>query len=173
IDIESIKLGILETNLIKGRMERIEKNIYIDYAHTPCATENVLLALKKLRPTGRLIALFGCGGDRDKGKRPIIGKICSEIADLCVITNDNPRCENPNEIIRDILKGIAPERNYIVVPKREEAIFFAVSQMKPDDILVLLGKGHENYEIDKGGKHYFDERVVVKRALFGDKREDI
>ena len=168
--IEDIELGIHNTKIIRGRLEKIEGvNIYIDYAHTPYAMQTVLNAIKKSHPGKRIISLFGCGGDRDKGKRAKMGKIASCLSDFCIITNDNSRSENPENIIAEILSGIQKEKSYVVIPKREEAINYAISKMNKEDILILFGKGHETYQIDRNGKSFFDERKIIYKAIKNDK----
>ena len=165
IDDKSIFEGIRSTAYIKGRLERIENtNIYIDYAHTPCAMNNIIKTVKQFAPDKRLIVLFGCGGDRDRGKRKIMGEIASQCADFVIVTSDNSRNEDPVQIIKDIMSGIS-KNNYCIIPKREDAIKYAVKSLKKDEILLLLGKGHEEYEIDAKGKHLFDERKIVKSVL--------
>ena len=155
---------------VKGRVEVVPTpgkpyTILIDYAHTPDGLENVLSSVKGYCQ-GRLIAVFGCGGDRDPVKRPIMGRIGVEIADYSIITSDNPRTEEPAAIIRDILKGIDPEKNnYEVIENRIEAIHHAMDIAKKDDIIVLAGKGHETYQEIHGVKHHLDEREVVAAWL--------
>lgn len=170
IDREYIIEGIKKVKYIKGRLERYkDKSIYIDYAHTPKATEMVLRAIKNIQKNKRIIVLFGCGGNRDKGKRKEIGKICSEYADVLIITSDNARDEDPIEIIKDILKGIDKTRIHMVIPNRKDAILYACKILDEASVLILLGKGHELYEIDKNGKHFFDERAVLDEAYKNDK----
>ena len=154
---------------VKGRMELVpcdrEFTILIDYAHKPDALEKVL---KTLRPVtrGRLIALFGCGGDRDHGKRPIMGRIAAELADLCVVTSDNPRTEDPMEIIRAILEGMKNSSTAIqVIPDREKAIAWAIDNAGPGDVILLAGKGHEDYQVVGKEKRHMDEREIVARVL--------
>lgn len=166
ISSEDILEGIYNLKCIKGRLEKIEKtNIYIDYAHTPYAMENVINTVRHFEPQKRLIVLFGCGGDRDKEKRPKMGEIATKMADLTIITSDNSRSEDAVLIIKDILKGALPNSVYCIIPKREDAIKYAVKSLGENDVLLLLGKGHEEYEIDKKGKHYFNERKIVKSVL--------
>ena len=139
--------------------------VLIDYAHTPDALENVLRSVRGFCK-GRLIAVFGCGGDRDPIKRPIMGKIGVELADLAVITSDNPRTENPAKIIEDILAGVQGlDRPYQVVENRREAIAWAMREAKKDDIIVLCGKGHETYQIIGTEKTHLDEREEVAKNL--------
>lgn len=151
---------------VTGRMERLETDtdfdVYLDFAHTPDALER---ALSSLRPLcrGRLSVLFGCGGDRDRGKRPEMGRIASETADLVYLTSDNPRSEEPEAILADIRAGIT-KNNVTIISDRRVAIAQALSDQKPGDVLLLAGKGHENYIIDKKGRHGFREREIVLEA---------
>ncbi len=155
---------------IKGRVEVVPTpgkpyTVLIDYAHTPDGLENVLTSVRGYCK-GRLIAVFGCGGDRDPIKRPIMGKIGAEIADIAIITSDNPRTEEPMAIIRDILAGLDPEKNnYEVIENRPQAIHHAMDIAKKDDIIVLAGKGHETYQEICGVKHHLDEREIVAAYL--------
>lgn len=150
---------------VKGRVEVVptdgDYTILIDYAHTPDALENVLNAVRGFAK-GRVIALFGCGGDRDKTKRPIMGAIAARLADAVIVTSDNPRTENPSAIIADIVDGmIGTETPYVVVESRIEAIHFAMDNAQSGDVIVLAGKGHETYQIIGRDKHHLDEREVV------------
>ena len=154
---------------VKGRVEVVptpgtEYTVLIDYAHTPDGLENVLSSVKNVCK-GRLIAVFGCGGDRDPIKRPIMGKIGVDIADLAIITSDNPRTEEPASIIRDIVAGLGDAKNYEVVENRPNAIKYAMDIAKKGDIIVLAGKGHETYQEIMGVKHHLDEREVVAEHL--------
>ncbi len=161
--IKDIKNGLSNLSGITGRMEKVKVgkiNVVIDYAHTPDGLLKVLDTLNKTRH-GRLICLFGCGGDRDRTKRAVMGKIATENSDLAVITSDNPRSENPNEIIIDILTGVKGE-NYIVIPNRREAIFSALSMAASGDTVLLAGKGQETYQIIGKEKYRFDEREIIK-----------
>ncbi len=168
IDVEAIKKGIKET-LVPGRCERCAKEynlpyeIIIDYAHTPDGLLNILETAKAFTK-GRLISIFGCGGDRDKVKRPQMGKIGVDLSDIAIITSDNPRSEEPMAIIEDIKKGIDKD-NYIIIENREEAIRKAMEIAQKDDVIVLAGKGHETYQILKDKTIHFDEREVVKEIL--------
>lgn len=165
---ESILKGIKRFKGVPGRLERIENKmgykIYVDYAHTPEALKNVLLVLKKLKPK-RLIVLFGAGGNRDREKRPIMGKIASEIADIVILTSDNPRFENPFMIIEDIRKGIKDEKKCMIIENRKEAIEKAIKLMQKNDILLIAGKGHEEYQEIKGIKYPFNDKKVVMEIL--------
>jgi len=164
---EKIKEGIEKLEGVPGRLERVknERNIsiFIDYAHTPDALNNVLILLSRLKK-GRLIVVFGCGGDRDTAKRPLMGSIATNHADLAIITSDNPRNENPLSIIEDIKKGING-RPYKVVENRKEAIFEAVKLTGENDILLVAGKGHEDYQIIGDKTYHFSDREVIEEAL--------
>ena len=155
---------------VKGRVEVVPTpgkpyTVLIDYAHTPDGLENVLSSVRGYCQ-GRLISVFGCGGDRDPIKRPIMGKIGVELSDLAIITSDNPRTEDPHAIIRDICGGIHSEKNnYIVIENRPQAIRYAMDIAKIHDIIVLAGKGHETYQEICGVKHHLDEREVVAAYL--------
>ena len=154
---------------VKGRVEVVPTpgkpyTVLIDYAHTPDGLENVLSSVRDYCK-GRLIAVFGCGGDRDPIKRPIMGGIGVKIADLAIITSDNPRTEDPSAIIRDIVVGLGDAKNYKIVEKRQDAIRYAMDIAEKDDIIVLAGKGHETYQEIMGVKHHLDEREVVAEYL--------
>ena len=155
---------------VKGRVEVVptpgtDYTVLIDYAHTPDGLENVLSSVKGYCK-GRLIAVFGCGGDRDPVKRPIMGKIGVDIADYAIITSDNPRTEEPGKIIQDILKGVnSPKNNYEIIENRPKAIQHAMDIAGKNDIIVLAGKGHETYQEICGVKHHLDEREVVAAYL--------
>ena len=155
---------------VKGRVEVVPTpgtpySVLIDYAHTPDGLENVLRSVRDFCK-GRLISVFGCGGDRDPMKRPIMGKIGVELSDIAVITSDNPRTEPPMAIIKDILKGVKPEYGeYIVIEDRRKAIRYAMDIAEKNDIIVLAGKGHETYQDIGGQKHHLDEREEVAAHL--------
>ncbi len=155
---------------VKGRIEVVPTpgkpySILIDYAHTPDGLENVLRSVRDFCK-GRLISVFGCGGDRDPMKRPIMGRIGVELSDIAIITSDNPRTEEPMDIIEDILKGVKQEYGeYIVMEDRRRAIRYAMDIAKKDDIIVLAGKGHETYQEINGVKHHLDEREEVADHL--------
>ena len=155
---------------VKGRVEVVPTpglpySVLIDYAHTPDGLENVLSSVKDFCK-GRLIAVFGCGGDRDPMKRPIMGSIGVKHSDIAVITSDNPRTEDPMAIIEDILKGVKKEQGeYIVIEDRRSAIRYAMDIAKKDDIIVLVGKGHETYQEIHGKKYHLDEREEVAAHL--------
>lgn len=154
---------------VKGRMETVptdgDYTILIDYAHTPDALENVLRTVRETAP-GRVVALFGCGGDRDRTKRPIMGRIGTELADLAIITSDNPRTEDPEAIIAEILAGVtAPENRYVAITDRVQAIAYAIEHHRSGDVIVLAGKGHETYQEIHHVKHHMDEREIVAEIL--------
>ena len=154
---------------VKGRVETVptdgDYTILIDYSHTPDALENVL---KTVRETarGRVVAVFGCGGDRDRTKRPIMGEIGTRLADFSIITSDNPRTEDPDAIIAEILAGVsAPPEKYIAITDRKKAIEYAIVHHRPGDVIVLAGKGHETYQEVNHVKHHMDEREIVAEIL--------
>ena len=165
---QDIKEG-LENISVPGRSELVpnkqELAIMIDYAHTPESLENILLAVKTYT-RGRVICVFGCGGDRDKTKRPLMGEVAGRVADFSIVTTDNPRTESPSQIISEIEDGISKTKGkYIVIEDRREAIKEALKMMNKNDIVVLAGKGHEPYQEINGEKLPFDERVIVKEVL--------
>ena len=140
----------------------------VDYAHTPDALENVLSTLRKLRKNDeRIITVVGCGGDRDKTKRPVMGEVACKLSDQVVFTSDNPRSEDPAEILREMEAGLnsAARRKYITVADRREAIKTAISLAKPADILLVAGKGHEKYQEIRGVKHPFDDKEVLREVF--------
>ena len=170
VSLEAAASALKDAEGVKGRVEVVPTpgkpyTVLIDYAHTPDGLENVLSSVKDFCK-GRLIAVFGCGGDRDPIKRPIMGNIGVTIADLAVITSDNPRTEVPMAIIEDILKGVSSEaKNYIVIEDRRKAIQYAMDIAEKDDIIILAGKGHETYQEIHGVKHHLDEREEVAAYL--------
>lgn len=169
IDINTVTAAIAELEGIKGRAEVVptgkDFTVIIDYAHTPDGLKNILSTFRDCEKN-RLIVLFGCGGDRDKTKRPKMGNIAVHNADYVIVTSDNPRSEEPMEIINDILVGTEGVNTPLkVIENRVEAIKFAISTARPNDIIVLAGKGHETYQILKDGTIHLDEREVVKEAL--------
>jgi UDP-N-acetylmuramoyl-L-alanyl-D-glutamate--2,6-diaminopimelate ligase len=140
----------------------------VDYAHTPDALENVLKTIAELR-TGieQVISIVGCGGNRDKAKRPLMASIACKLSDKVILTSDNPRNEDPMEIIKDMQAGVSPSdaRKTLVMADREEAIKTACMMAKENDIILVAGKGHETYQEIKGVKHPFDDKEVVKRMM--------
>lgn len=167
ISIDIIKEGLAKTKGVPGRFETIQndKNIHVivDYAHTPDALENVINTARGFA-TNRVITVFGCGGDRDSTKRPLMGKIAEELSDIAILTSDNPRTENPNKIIDDVLKGMESDK-YEVIIDRRESIKRAIEIAQKDDIILITGKGHENYQIIGREKTHFDDREVALEFL--------
>ncbi len=164
-----IKAGLEAVSNVPGRIELLdtdtEYRVILDYAHAPDALQNILTTVRETAKA-RVIALFGCGGDRDQEKRPIMGEIGGSLADFCILTSDNPRSEDPDTILVEIEKGIKKTNcEYIVIENRRAAILHALQMAKPGDVVVLAGKGHETYQEIKGVKHPFDEKVVVAELL--------
>ncbi len=172
ISANDITVGIRNMGTVTGRMERVDTgrdfSVIIDFAHTPGALLNVLHSIREYA-SGRVVCLFGCGGDRDKTKRAVMGKIAAENSDYVIITSDNPRSEDPLAIISDILEGVISveqiKDRYTVIESREEAIRYAIKNALPNDTVLLAGKGHEDYYIDREGKHPFDERAIVRDEI--------
>ncbi len=135
---------------------------FVDYAHTDDALFRVLTAIRAFRKKGRIITVFGCGGDRDRTKRPRMASAASELSDVVIVTSDNPRTEDPHAIIAEILSGIRPGKKFFVEPDRRNAILKAVAVSRRDDIVLIAGKGHENYQEINGVKHHFDDREVLR-----------
>ena len=162
--------ALARTHGVKGRVEVLptpgkDYTVLADYAHTPDALENVLTAVRGFAK-GRTVAVFGCGGDRDRTKRPLMGAIAARLADFAVVTSDNPRTEDPAAIIDEILEGMKDTKTpYVVVENRVEAIHYALDHARRDDVIVLCGKGHEDYQIVGTEKHHLDEREVVADYL--------
>lgn len=167
LDMSDIENGLVLAKSVKGRIEVVHTNtpytIIIDYAHTPDGMENIISAVRAFAKN-RVITVFGCGGNRDATKRPKMGKIAEDLSDIAVVTSDNPRCEEPQAIIKDILAGMSKD-NHITVVNRKEAIAKAMEIAKEGDIIILAGKGHETYQEINHIKHDFDERVVVREIL--------
>jgi UDP-N-acetylmuramoyl-L-alanyl-D-glutamate--2,6-diaminopimelate ligase len=151
----------------EGRMELIKEGqpftVVVDYAHTPDALKKLLETVREFA-TGRLITVFGCGGNRDRKKRPEMGAIAERLSDVVIVTTDNPRYEDEREIIRDILGGMKDSKHMVVVD-RAEAIAEAVKLCRPNDVLVIAGKGHEDYQEIRGKRIHFDDREVVRGAI--------
>ncbi|MHB9037338.1 MAG: UDP-N-acetylmuramoyl-L-alanyl-D-glutamate--2,6-diaminopimelate ligase [Armatimonadota bacterium] len=170
LNLDTISRGLAKSACVPGRFESVECGqdfgVLVDYAHTPDELENVLMTAKTLTQK-RLIAVFGCGGNRDKGKRPIMGRIGVDLADVAVITSDNPRKENPLAIIEDILGGIpdGKKSGVTVQADRREAIREAISMAEVGDLVVIAGKGHEDYQIFADRTIHFDDREVAAEAL--------
>jgi UDP-N-acetylmuramyl-tripeptide synthetase len=181
---DTIKAGIETLSAIPGRLESIENSaglfVYVDYAHTPDALENALSALKAIAPA-RIICVFGCGGDRDREKRPLMGAVVARLCDLAVVTSDNPRSEDPASIIDQIIPGIQQalanhysaedlnsgfdRKGYTVEADRRRAIELAIRVSRPDDAVLIAGKGHETYQILGDKTIDFDDREEARKAL--------
>ncbi len=169
IDLEVIKRGLEDIKGVKGRFEVVPtgKNfsVIIDFAHTPDSLEKALVTVSQFAK-GRRIVLFGLGGNKYKSKRPIMGEIAAKNSDLCIITSDNPRTEDPESIIKEVLEGVKRANgNYVAIVDRREAIRYAILNSQPNDVILLAGKGHETYTIMGDKKLPFDERKVVLEAL--------
>ncbi len=169
IECKDISMGIRKIKGIDGRMERVSAGsdieVFVDYAHTPDALENLLHGVRGFSEDSPITLVFGCGGDRDPQKRPIMGAIAVKYAHRVVLTNDNTRSEDPQKIIDDILSGITENREKVVVlQSRKQALEYAVMSMEKGGTLIVAGKGHENYEIDRTGKHIFDEKKIIKEV---------
>lgn len=163
---------------VRGRMERVDTGhrdfaVFLDYAHTPDALEKLLMTVRGFRLSGeRITVLFGCGGDRDRSKRAQMGRIASRLSDFVILTSDNCRGERPEDILRDILKGVDKEKPHVVIPDREQAIRYAVKTARKGDILLLAGKGHESYEIRGRERLAFSERAILQACLAEEKEEE-
>ncbi len=163
LDIDVIITGLEKLQGVKGRVERVVDNVFVDFAHTPSALENVLKSLRQYVPR-KLLVVFGCGGDRDRAKRPKMGAVASRLADFVIVTSDNPRSEPPAQIIKDIENGIT-STHYTIIEDRREAIRYALALKKENDILLVAGKGHEEYQmIDDKTLEFSDAEVI--RACF-------
>ncbi len=151
---------------VEGRLERVDNplgvGVFVDYAHTPDALKVVLEALRPIT-RGKLVVVFGCGGDRDRGKRPLMGAVARELADVVVVTSDNPRSEDPMAIIRDILEGV--KGDVLVEPDRRKAIALALEDREPGDVVLIAGKGHEDYQIVGDQVFPFDDRKVAREVM--------
>jgi UDP-N-acetylmuramoyl-L-alanyl-D-glutamate--2,6-diaminopimelate ligase len=181
VEPEAVARGLAGSAGAPGRLERIAGpgfDVFVDYAHTDDALGRALEALRALGP-GRVITVFGCGGDRDRGKRPLMGEVAGRGSELCVVTSDNPRSEPPGAIIGEIEPGlvragrralgtgeaIAGEAGYVVEPDRRAAIELALTCARPGDVVLLAGKGHEDYQLVAGERRHFDDREEARRAL--------
>jgi UDP-N-acetylmuramoyl-L-alanyl-D-glutamate--2,6-diaminopimelate ligase len=184
LPLEAIRRGIAGHKSVPGRLERVDNKrgvvLLVDYAHTGDALENVLRTLREIATT-RIITVFGCGGDRDQGKRPIMGRIAAELSDLAIVTSDNPRSEEPAAILDQIKEGITPlgipeyrledlpgafgGKGFVMCEPRREAIRLAARVACPGDIVLMAGKGHEDYQIIGGVKHHFDDREEAAAAF--------
>ncbi len=169
-DMDEIKIGLEGMASVSGRLEPLDTgnrgfSVLLDYAHTPDALENVIKTVSEFAK-GRVVTLFGCGGDRDQAKRPIMGEIAGRYSDFVIVTSDNPRSEEPMAIINEIVEGVKKSAcEYAVIENRREAIAFALASAQKDDVIILAGKGHENYQEMGGGKYHFDEKEIVAELL--------
>lgn len=169
---EQVRAGIAHLRAVPGRFEKVEAGqpfgVVVDYAHTPDALERVLQTAREFAQ-GRVIAVFGCGGDRDRGKRPLMGEAAARLADFVVVTSDNPRSEDPPAIIAEIEAGIkkaySGSGRHVTIPERREAIAAALARARRGDLVVIAGKGHETYQVLRDRTIPFDDRVVAKEAL--------
>jgi len=166
---EDICRGLEDVRAVPGRIELLETGtpyrVILDYAHSPDSLENILKAVRQTAK-GRMICLFGCGGNRDSAKRPMMGEIAGELADFCILTSDNPRNEDPMEILAAIEEGInGTGCEYVIIENRREAIKYALENAQPGDVVVLAGKGHETYQEIKGVRYPFNEKIVVAELL--------
>src|SRR5712671_6413268 len=167
---EVIESGIRNLESVSGRFQRIDLGqpflVIVDYAHTDDALENLIRTARELNPKGRIITLFGCGGEKDRTKRPVMGEVAGRLSDLTILSSDNPRSEDPLKIISDIIVGLQKTAGkYLIEPDREKAIGLAIDEARAGDILLLAGKGHENYQILADRTLEFDDREVARRAL--------
>ncbi|MDY6790939.1 MAG: UDP-N-acetylmuramoyl-L-alanyl-D-glutamate--2,6-diaminopimelate ligase [Thermodesulfobacteriota bacterium] len=187
LSLDTIKKGLENVFFIPGRLERIAGNngrfVYVDYAHTPDALGNVLASLKAVSPK-KIICVFGCGGDRDRGKRPIMGEVVGKLCDLAIVTSDNPRTENPDKIIDQIISGLKKschhqysrsslktglkEKGYVIEPDRRSAIKLGIDVSRQGDTVLIAGKGHETYQIMGKDIIAFDDRKEAKQALMNE-----
>ena len=179
---EIIEAGIRNLESVSGRFQRIDLGqpffVVVDYAHTDDALENLIRTARELNPKGRIIALFGCGGGKDRTKRPVMGEVTGRMSDLTILSSDNPRQEDPLKIISDIIVGLQKTAGkYLIEPDREKAIGVAMDEARAGDIVLLAGKGHENYQILADKTLEFDDRDVARRALrdrgYGEKQAEI
>jgi len=167
---EAIETGIRSLESVPGRFQRIDLGqpflVIVDYAHTDDALENLIRTARELNPKGRVITLFGCGGEKDRTKRPIMGEVTGRLSDLTILSSDNPRSEDPLKIISDIIVGLQKTNGkYLIEPDREKAIGVAIEEARAGDIVLLAGKGHENYQILADRTEEFDDREVARKAL--------
>lgn len=167
LSLEEIKTGLEKISRVAGRFEPVDLgqdfSVIVDYAHTPQELEHLLKAARELNPQ-RIITVFGCGGDRDRSKRPLMGRAVADNSDIVVVTSDNPRTEDPNQIITDILPGLG-SREYILISDRKEAIYKSIELAQKGDMVIIAGKGHEDYQILGTAKIHFDDREIAGEAL--------
>ena len=164
-DLAEVAYALGQIEGVKGRVEVVptpgkDYTVLIDYAHTPDGVENILTSVREFCK-GRLIVVFGCGGSRDRKKRPVMGRLAVELADFAVVTTDNPRWEDPAAVIEEVKTGMMDHDNFAAFVDRREAIYYALDMARKDDIVVLAGRGHETYMLVMGEKYHFDEREIV------------
>ncbi|MGL4628794.1 MAG: Mur ligase family protein, partial [Cetobacterium sp.] len=168
IDLNLIKERVRNIKGAPGRFEAVsvgqDFRVIVDYAHTGDALENILQGVKDLGEAGKVITVFGCGGDRDKTKRPVMAEVAERYSQLVIVTSDNPRTEKAEDIIEDVIKGFK-NKNYIIEIDRKEAIKKAVLKAEKDDIILIAGKGHETYQILGNTKIHFDDREIAIEAI--------
>lgn len=171
IPLDVIREGLESMTSVSGRMDPVTAgmdvpySVFVDYAHTPDALENVLKTVHEFAKK-RVITVFGCGGNRDRAKRPIMGSIAARLSDIAIITSDNPRNENPMDIIDSIAEGVKPTGvKYVIIENRRDAIRHALSIAEPGDVVMIAGKGHENYQEINGVKHHFDDKEIVTEFI--------
>lgn len=167
---EIIETGIRNLESVSGRFQRIDQGqpylVIVDYAHTDDALESLIRTARELNPKGRIITLFGCGGSKDRTKRPVMGEVTGRLSDLTILSSDNPRQEDPLKIISDIIVGVQKTSGkYVIEPDRERAVGLAMDEARAGDIVLVAGKGHENYQILADRTLDFDDREVARRAL--------
>ena len=167
---EVIEKGVRNLENVSGRFQRIDLGqpfyVIVDYAHTDDALESLIRTARELNPKGRIITLFGCGGWKDRTKRPVMGEVAGRLSDLTILANDNPRTEDPLKIINDIVVGLQKTAGkYLIEPDREKAIGVAMDEARAGDIVLLAGKGHEDYQILADRTLEFDDREMAQRAL--------
>jgi UDP-N-acetylmuramyl-tripeptide synthetase len=170
IPIAKIESGIRDLKSVPGRFERIDEgqpfNVVVDYAHADDALRNLLAVGRELTPNGRILLLFGAGGERDRTTRPLMGEAAGAGSDLVVLTNDNPRTEDPLRIINDVVVGLQKvNAQYRIELDREKALSLILGEAGPGDLVLIAGKGHENYQILKDRTYEFDDREMARRAL--------
>jgi len=169
IDIATIGAGIRNLAAVRGRFEYVESDggptVIVDYAHKPDALDKLLLAVRDLAGSRRIVLLFGCGGDRDREKRPMMGAIAARLADRTILTSDNPRGEKPEAILDDIERGMGAGANYTRITDRRQAIARTLAEAADDDVIVIAGKGHESYQVVGDQILHFDDREEAERAL--------
>ena len=168
-DIEKIEMSAKSLPAVPGRLEKMKNkapfHVFVDYAHTPDAVETVLDTLIKAYPDQRLISVFGCGGDRDKSKRPIMGEIATRLSTLAIITDDNPRSESPDVILNQIAVGCANRENFSIIQDRSTAVLSALAQARAGDVVAILGKGHEAYQEIMGERHPYSDMIIVNQFM--------